>query len=280
MPSIALLGTGLIGAGLSENMLARGLDLTVWNRTAAKTEPLVDLGAKAAPTAAAAVEGAAVVHLAFTADAAVDAVLADVQPHLAPGAVVIDHSTTSPEATATRLTRAAAAGVRLLHCPVFMSPQMCREGGGLMLACGAQEDLDVVEPHLKQLTGRLWYVGPEPQRAAALKLFGNAAILGLVGVLADIFQMAREQGIEPEDARALFDRFNPVGTLRARGKKMAAGDFAPSFALTMARKDVGLMLETAGDRPLAVLPGVAARMDALIEAGAGDLDCGVLARGD
>ncbi|MCB9535167.1 MAG: NAD(P)-dependent oxidoreductase, partial [Myxococcales bacterium] len=43
---MALLGTGLIGAGLSENMLARGLDLTVWNRTASKTQPLVDLGAK------------------------------------------------------------------------------------------------------------------------------------------------------------------------------------------------------------------------------------------
>ena len=61
-----------------------------------------------------------------------------------------------------------------------------------------------------------------------------------------------------------------------RGLSMAKGNFNPSFELTMARKDVRLMLETAGDRPLAVLPLVAARMDQLIAAGHGFDDCCVL----
>ena len=59
---------------------------------------------------------------------------------------------------------------------------------------------------------------------------------------------------------------------------MAAGDFTPSFELAMARKDVRLMLETAGDRPLAALPGIASRMDALIEQGHGGDDLAVLGR--
>ena len=57
---------------------------------------------------------------------------------------------------------------------------------------------------------------------------------------------------------------------------MAKGNFAPSFELDMARKDVGLMLEIAGDQPLAVLPSIAARMDQLITAGHGAEDASVL----
>ena len=72
--------------------------------------------------------------------------------------------------------------------------------------------------------------------------------------------------------------FDPAAVLAGRGKAMAAGDFAPAFELAMARKDVRLMLETAAGRPLAALPGVAERMDALIAAGHGADDMAVLGR--
>jgi 3-hydroxyisobutyrate dehydrogenase len=57
---------------------------------------------------------------------------------------------------------------------------------------------------------------------------------------------------------------------------MAKGNFAPSFELAMARKDVRPMLDTAGDRPMAVLPGIAARMDQLIATGHGASDASVI----
>jgi 3-hydroxyisobutyrate dehydrogenase-like beta-hydroxyacid dehydrogenase len=63
-----------------------------------------------------------------------------------------------------------------------------------------------------------------------------------------------------------------------RGGGMAQGNFTPSFELAMARKDFGLMLEAAGGRPLAVLPGIAARMDELIAAGHGADDVTILAK--
>lgn len=75
----------------------------------------------------------------------------------------------------------------------------------------------------------------------------------------------------------LFEFFNPATIVQTRGKSMAAGDFTPSFEMVMARKDVRLMMETAGARPLAALPGIAARMDALIAAGHGGQDFGALA---
>jgi 3-hydroxyisobutyrate dehydrogenase len=91
--------------------------------------------------------------------------------------------------------------------------------------------------------------------------------------------MASELGIDPKDAHSLFSTFNPAGTIGLRGKKMAEGDFEASFEMTMARKDVRLMLEAAGSRPLAVLPGIATRMDALIEAGHGHEDLAALGAG-
>ena len=83
------------------------------------------------------------------------------------------------------------------------------------------------------------------------------------------------QALEAIDLARLFDLNAMVAT---RGASMAQGDFAPSFELAMARKDFGLMLETAGGRPLAVLPGIAARMDQLIAAGQGAADVTSLAR--
>ncbi len=106
---------------------------------------------------------------------------------------------------------------------------------------------------------------------------GNTLIIGVVGLVADVLTLARSAGVSPEEALEVMEFINPGAVAKLRGPSMASGSFDPSFALTMARKDVRLMLETAGDLPLAVLPGLAARMDALIEGGHGDEDVGALA---
>lgn len=269
----ALLGTGLIGAGLVQGLVTRGETVCVWNRSPGKAEALAPLGVRVAGTPEDAVRGATHVHLALSDDAAVDAVLDRVAPALAADALVLDHTTTQPEATARRATRV----IEYLHAPVFMSPAMCAAAQGLMLCAGPRARFERAEARLTQMTGSVWYVGERPDLAAAYKLFGNAMILTIVGGLADVFAMAAERGIAAEEAYSVFSRFKAGATLDARGARMARGDFAPTFALTMARKDLRLMLDTAGDRPLAVLPGLAQRMDSVIAAGYGDLDLGALA---
>ncbi|MCK6546215.1 NAD(P)-dependent oxidoreductase [Myxococcota bacterium] len=278
MNRIAFLGTGLIGSGMIEGALRRGLAVTAWNRTRAKAEALAPLGATIAPDVATAVTGAERVHLALSADDAVDAVLTELAPHVAKGTLVIDHSTTSPARTKLRAERADAAGLAFLHAPVFMSPQACRESTGVMLCAGPRARFEAAEPALAAMTKSLWFVGERPDLAAAYKLFGNTMILTITAGMADMFQQAASLGIPSEQAYALFAKFNPAMTLDVRGGKMARGDFSPSFAMSMARKDVGLMLEAAGDAPLAVLPALAARLDALIAEGMGDLDVGALAK--
>lgn len=276
--TIAFLGAGLMGAGMVEAALGRGEEVVVWNRTLARARPLAEKGARLAETPAAAVAGAERVHVILSDDAAVDAALEQAAPALPGGALLVDHTTTAPAGTAARAARCEAQGIAFLHAPVFMSPAMCREAKGLMLCAGPRARFERAEPSLSRMTGQVWWLGERADLAAAYKLFGNALLITIVGGLSDVFSMAASMGIPPEDALGLFSRFNPAGVIQGRGARMAEGTFSPaSFELTMARKDVRLMLESAGDLPLGALPGIAARMDALIAAGHGRDDLGALA---
>jgi 3-hydroxyisobutyrate dehydrogenase-like beta-hydroxyacid dehydrogenase len=277
MDTIAFLGTGLIGAGMVEAARRRGEAVRVWNRTPAKAAALAKrFGATASATAAEAVSGASRVHVSLSDDAAVDAVL---EAALAGGvgdALVVDHTTTSVAGTARRAAALEARGVAFLHAPVFMSPKMAREGKGLIVCAGPGPRFERARPALEAMTGEVWYVGAQPERAAAFKLFGNAIIVAQTAALADVFAMAKALGIPAPDAHALFSHQNPGAVVQYRGGAMARGDYAASFELSMARKDVRLMLEAAGDEGLTVLPAIAKRMDELLARGHAADDLGVL----
>jgi len=277
MAKVAFLGTGLLGSGMVENMLRRGDSVTVWNRTEAKARMLESAGAAVAKTPADAVRGAARVHMTFSDDAVVDRVLGELLPALPPGCIVIDHTTTAPRATVARYERMQKAGVKFLHAPVFMSPQMARDGVGILLASGPHAVFDAARPALEKMTGEVWYVGEDPDRAAAYKIFGNSMLFVIAAGVADVFAMAKGLGIPAADALAVFSKFQPAGVIKARGEKMARGDFSASFELTMARKDMRLMLEAADGQPMAVLPSIAERMDDAIAKGHGSDDLGAIA---
>ena len=276
MPRIAFLGTGLLGSGMVENLLRRGHQVTVWNRTESKARALAALGAAVASSPEQAVAGAERVHMALSDDDAVDAMLDRIASSVGP-TVVIDHTTTSPAGTKERLPRAASRGISFIHAPVFMSPQMCRDATGLMLVSGPSSIVESVRPALEQMTGEVWYFGERGDLAAAYKIFGNSMIFAITAGLADVLAMARNVGIAPADAAALFSRFRIGGIIPMRAEKMAQGDLSATFELTMARKDIRLMIEAAGSEPLTVLPGIAARMDEAIAAGHGKDDMGAIA---
>ncbi|MBK9030345.1 MAG: NAD(P)-dependent oxidoreductase [Myxococcales bacterium] len=274
---IAFLGTGLLGSGFVRHLLATTGGITIWNRTARKLAPLVAAGARAAATPAEAAAGATRVHLCVKDDAAVDAILAEVLPVLTPDAVVIDHTTTSVAGSRARAARAAVAGVGFLHAPVFMSPGAAAAAKGIMMCAGAADVFARVDGALAAMTGDLWYVGDDHGRAAAMKLCGNAMIIAITAGMADALAIGRSAGLAGADVLEVMTRLKPGGAIELRGKKMAAGDFAASFELTMARKDLGLMIDEVTPAPLAALAAIAARADALIADGHGADDLGVLA---
>ena len=276
MAHIAFLGTGLLGGAFAQAAAQRGDTVTAWNRSADKVAALAPFGVKAAATAADAVRGAVRVHIVLKDDAVVDAVIAAALPGLEPGAVLLDHTTTLPVLTAARAARLAAQGVAYLHCPVFMGPAAARNAQGSMMVAGPKAVFDRVQAALAAMTTRLEYMGERTDLAAANKLFGNAMILSVSAAMADILTLAQASDVDAQDAAKLLGMLDLNAMVAGRGVNMAKGNFEPSFELDMARKDVRLMLETAGARPLAALPAIAARMDQLIAAGHGAKDACVL----
>ena len=276
MARIAFLGTGLLGGAFAEAAAKRGDAVTAWNRSAEKVLALAPYGVKAASTAADAVRGAARVHIVLKDDAVVDAVIAAAMPGLASDAILIDHTTTLPALTAQRAKRLAEQRIAYLHCPVFMGPAAARNAQGSMMVAGPKALFERVQTALAAMTTRLEFMGERSDLAAVNKLFGNAMIIGMSAVMADILTMAQASQVDPQDAIKLLGLLDLNGMVAGRGVNMAKGNFAASFELDMARKDVRLMLETAGARPLAALPAIAARMDQLIAAGHGAKDASVL----
>jgi 3-hydroxyisobutyrate dehydrogenase len=276
MSTIAWLGAGLLGAGFVEAALARGASVRVYNRTFAKLAPLAARGAVPCERPADAVAGASRVHVCVSDDSAVDGVLAEVLPALGPGVPVIDHSTGSPDGARARAARLRERGVGYLSCPVFMGPVNARQASGRMLCAGPADLSTAMEPHLRAMTGELLACGEDHGVACALKLVGNNMILGVAACLADAFAIGRGAGLSAEEVLRFAGAFPFANIVSGRGARMIAGDYAASFELAMARKDVRLMMASSAELPLAVLPGLAARMDALIARGHGSDDVGVL----
>lgn len=278
---IAFLGTGLMGSGFVRRLRATGHEVNVWNRTSAKARALESAGARAFDDPTAALAGAERIHLSLSDDASVDAVLEPIAAAIPKATWIVDHTTTAVTPTAARIARWNARDRTFVHAPVFMGPANAQEGTGLMLVSGEQARHDTLLPVLQQMTGQVLYLGEAAERAAAFKLFGNLTLIGIMGVLGDVNRLAHAVGIPTSEAFSLFKHFNPGQSLPVRAARIESGDVtSPSFELSMARKDVRLMIEEAqrGGVELFVMPGVAAMFDAAIARGEGALDAAAAAR--
>jgi 3-hydroxyisobutyrate dehydrogenase len=279
---IAFFGTGLLGTGFVRALLRRGETIHVWNRTASKAKALEADGARAFDSPAEAAKGALRVHLSLADDASVDEVLERARAAIesSPGAVIVDHSTTTASGAAQRVERWNARGIPFVHAPLFMGPQNAHESTGIMLVSGERQRVEAVKPHLEKMTGKLVDLGERADAAAAFKLFGNLFLMFFTGGLAEMFTLARALDVDPRAAATLFEHWNPGLTMKARIDRLLGGDWeTPSWELAMARKDARLMLEEASRAsvPLTMLPAIAARMDTLIAQGHGAHDWTVLA---
>jgi 3-hydroxyisobutyrate dehydrogenase len=278
---IAFFGMGLLGSNFVHALRRRGEDVQVWNRTPGKAKALEAEGARAIADPAEAARGAARVHLTLRDDAAVDDVLERARPGIAGSTVIVDHSTTSARGVVARVARWRERGVVFVHAPVFMAPQNAREATGLMLVSGARSAVDPLRSALAPMTGKVVDLGERPDAAAAFKLLGNLFLICMTTGLAEVLALAKALEVPAAQAAALFEQFNPGVTIPARIKRMTEAAFDhPSWELTMARKDAGLMLEAAAAAgvPLTMLPSIAARMDAVIAEGHGAKDWTVIAK--
>ena len=277
----AFLGMGLLGSNFVKAMLQKGETVQVWNRTATKAKALEQYGAKAFDNSVEAVQDADSIHVTLKDDATVDEVLAAASKGFQPGAIIIDHTTTSVKGAIQRTRYWKSKGFTYLHAPVFMGPQNALESTGFMLVSGDQAVIEKHSPALATMTGKLINFGEQEGKASALKLSGNLFLLSLTAGLADALALAKVHGIAPSDLLTLFNTWNPGAAVPARLKKITEATFnEPSWELNMARKDVGLMMDAATEASttLTVIPGIAKVMDQWIAKGHGRDDWSVIAK--
>jgi 3-hydroxyisobutyrate dehydrogenase len=273
-PTVALLGTGTMGAGMARNIAGAGLALRVWNRTRSKAEPLAEAGALVADTAADAVAGAdIVVTMLFDAEAVADA-MEQARGGLREGAVWLQQSTVGVEG-ATRLAGLAERlGLAYVDAPVLGTKKPADDGALVVLASGPDSVRSAVEPVLDAIGSRTVWVGAAGQ-GSRLKLVANAWVLTVVEGIAECLSLAEALGVEP----GLFLEVVKGGAMDApyvqlKGGAMLEGDFAPSFGLDGAAKDADLIVAAARavGADVGVVEAVQSHFARALASGHGDLD--------
>lgn len=284
--TVALLGTGIMGAAMARNLAGAGMEVRVWNRSREKAEPLAEDGATVTDTPEEAAAGADFL-LTMLADADVieEVVGEGTLPALAEGGVWLQMSTVGEEGTGRLARLASENGVVYVDAPVIGTKAPAEQGQLIVLASGPEEVRDRCGPVFDAMAGKTVWLG-EAGAGSALKLVVNNWIAGLLAVLAETVAFARATGVDPQSFLDTIEG-GPLGLpyAQTKGKMMIEEDFPPSFSAKLTRKDAGLVLDAAASRHLRMIvtEAVAARFDEAIQDGRGEEDMAVVytaAKGD
>ena len=274
--SVAFIGTGIMGAPIAGHILDAGYPVTVYNRTAAKAEPLVARGAVWAESPAAAVADADVVFtmVGFPDEVeelylAGDGILAASKP----GAVLIDLTTSSPE-LARDIAEAAAVSERVaFDCPVT-GGEAGAIAGTLTAIIGATEhDVEPVRAIISTFANKIFCFGGAGKGQSA-KLANQISLAASMVGMSDALAFAQQSGLDLVQTREMIlGGTGTSGAMKNLAPKALDGDWKPGFMVKHVLKDIGLALSAAEEMDIA-LPGadVAFTLYDMLEAiGGGDL---------
>ena len=273
LPSVAVLGTGIMGAPMARNLARAGYEVRAWNRTREKAEPLAADGVAVAGSAREAVDGAEVTVTMLAAGDAVREVAEDAIDD--PRTTWAQMSTVGLEAAAGLAELARERGVPYVDAPVLGTKQPAEKGELTVLAAGAEEARATCAPVFAVVGAKTLDLGDDPVAGSRLKVVLNSWVVGLVQALAETLRLAEGIGVDPQQfldtiAGGPLD----VGYAHLKGAAMIAGEFPPSFPLALARKDLGLVLAAAEEAGLHLpaAEGAAAAFDRALEQGLGGED--------
>lgn len=274
MAKLAFVGLGLMGTPMATRLLQAGHDLTVWNRTTEKTQPLADQGASVAATPAQAATGVeAAITMVANPDALGQVVLGEdgLANGLAPGQLLIDMSTVGPEEVSSVAAR-LPAGVRMVDAPVRGSVPEATAGRLAIYVGADSSDFERVAPILAPL-GTLHHVGG-PGAGAATKVVVNSTLGAVIAAFGEALALGDTLGLGRPVLLDVLAESAIGSTVRAKRANVTSGRYPPSFKLSLALKDLRLVNETAGraGRHLQVAAASQGWLEEAAKAGAGDLD--------
>ncbi|WP_312879952.1 NAD(P)-dependent oxidoreductase [Phyllobacterium trifolii] len=248
---VGFIGLGHMGAGMAANLLRANHDVAVYNRTRAKADALVALGATTAASIAEVARADVVISMLAN-DASVEAVVGGEQgvvSNLAPGAVHISSSTISVALSEKLAAAHHDAGQLFVAAPVFGRPDVAAAGKLFIIAAGAPDSIAIVQPLFDAIGQRTFIVSETPKVANLVKLSGNFLIASVIESLGEAMALVSKGGVDRHQyldilTSTLFNApiYKTYGTLIADGKFEPAG-----FAAPLGQKDIRLTLAAAED---------------------------------
>jgi 3-hydroxyisobutyrate dehydrogenase-like beta-hydroxyacid dehydrogenase len=264
---VGLIGLGLMGRPMGLNLLKAGFSLTVWNRTAARAEPLVAAGAKLANSPREAAASSDVLITIVSDPQALEEVLwgkpgtgerEGALAGLRPGSLYMDSSTVSP-ALARKI--AAACGERqvdFLDAPVTGGTWGAEKGELVFMVGGQEQVIKDAEPVFRVMGKRWFHLGPNGA-GQTIKVAMNLILALEVDALAEAVALVTAAGLPGERlVQVLQSSMGRSGVLDVKAPLMLKGEYPPSFPLRLMHKDVGLALELAKEVGVKLPAGAAA----------------------
>jgi 3-hydroxyisobutyrate dehydrogenase len=243
---LAFVGLGIMGFPMAGHLARAGHEVAVFNRSPAKALAWAEAHpGRAAATIAEAARGAEVLILCVGKDDDVRQVVGEALEALAPGAVILDHTTTSAVVAREMAERAVAAGRSFIDAPVS-GGQAGAEAGKLTVMCGGEpEAFDRARPVMEAYAQAIRLMGP-PGSGQLTKMVNQICIAGVVQGLAEGLHFAQRAGLEPADVLAAISKGAAQSwQMDNRWPTMAQGRFDFGFAVDWMRKDLGLVLDEA-----------------------------------
>lgn len=282
--TVAVLGTGRMGAAMARTLRQAGFDVVLYNRSADSAQALADeVGATAVSTPREAAAAAQVVISSLADDTAVTEVYSGpdgAAAGLGEGAVVLEMSTIDPGTVAEIAPAIEAAGATLIDAPVSGSVPLVEQGALTVMAGGAGEGMETARPVLDALAAKVYEVG-DLGSGATMKLAVNAIVHAVNIAVAEALVLAEEAGVDRATAYEVFAN-SAAGSPFIQYKRAAFEnpEEAPvAFSLDLVAKDLDLILGLADRVGVEMDQGAANRAvtGKAIAAGLGDRDMSAVA---
>ena len=244
--TIGWIGTGRMGYALVERLLENGCDVSVYNRTRAKAEPLAALGAKIVDSPADLADRDIVFTMVAGPADVLEVTLGEsgvLSRDDVAAQIIIDSTTINPDASETLRRGAEERGTAMLAAPVSGNPKVVRSGKLTSVVSGPKDAFETARPYLEMYGTKVTYVGDADQ-ARLVKICHNLLLGVVTQSLAEITVLAEKAGVSREDFLAFMNE-SVMGSTFTKYKTPAFVnlDFKPTFTWHLLRKDFELGLE-------------------------------------
>jgi 3-hydroxyisobutyrate dehydrogenase len=253
---VGFIGLGIMGSGMTHNLLRAGVDLTVYNRTPMRMQTLANAGAATAASPASLAATTDVVFVCVSDTPDVEAVLLGPEGVIhgaKAGSLVVDMSTISPQATRRIAEKLSEAGVAMLDAPVSGGSEGAAKGTLSIMVGGAEADLERARPYLQAMGSSITHVGPIGA-GQSCKLVNQILVVGNMLAAAEALVFAQAAGLDLDRTiEAVAGGAGGSWMLSNRGPQAIRRDWRPGFTIDLQQKDLRLVVQAADETGAPVL---------------------------